>query len=64
VAEFSFDIGERVRLIDDFQGITKGTEGVVFGFYRDDPPRYAVGFDGPARQVPPEYLETAEPAQS
>jgi hypothetical protein len=53
-----------VRLIDDFQGITKGTEGVVFGFYRDDPPRYAVGFDGPARQVPPEYLETAEPAPS
>ena len=63
MVEFTFGIGDRVRLTEHFQGIPKGTEGVVFGFYRDEPPRYAVGFDGPARQVPPECLEKVEPEQ-
>jgi hypothetical protein len=64
VVELPFHVGARVRLIHDFQGIPKGTEGVIRGFYRSDPPRYAVDFDGPSRQVPPEHLEPAEPEAS
>jgi hypothetical protein len=61
VTELFFQVGERVRLINEFQGVPKGTEGVIYGFYRNDPPRYAVVFGRSARQVPPEHLEAAEP---
>jgi hypothetical protein len=56
VTELSLRVGDQVRLTEDFQGILRGTAGVIFGFYRNDPPRYAVRFGGPARQVPPQFL--------
>lgn len=62
--EFQFTLGERVRLVDDFQGLPKGMEGVVRGFYRDNPQGYAVDFTGPFRRVPPDYLEPADPELS
>lgn len=64
IVTLPFEVGERVRLIDDFQGIPKGTEGVVFGFYGNEPRQCAVAFDGPSRQVPPEHLESVGPKPS
>jgi hypothetical protein len=55
--ELPLPVGARVRLTVEYQGVARGAEGIVRGYYRSDPPRYAVDFGGPSRQVPPEYLE-------
>jgi hypothetical protein len=53
-------LGERVRLEDDVDGHTAGTEGVVIGFFRNgDRPDVIVSFEeGEPAVVPESKLST------
>jgi hypothetical protein len=52
-----FAIGEPVRVIDPSGEIAPGAQGRVVGYYRSDPPRTLVAFDGVSYAVPDSRLE-------
>ena len=56
-----YAIGTRVRLVLEFCGLISGSEGVVIGFYRTDPPAYAVSIGERSVPIPPEYVIAVEP---
>jgi hypothetical protein len=51
-----YPVGTRVRLRWSLGALTAGSEGVVVGYYRADPPTYAVDMAEKSLQIPPEYL--------
>ena len=55
-----FAVGTRVRLRRRFGDAASGTEGVVIGYYRKDPPAYAVAIAGKSVELPPDYLEAVD----
>jgi hypothetical protein len=55
----TFAIGEPVRVTSPVGEVAPGAEGRVVGYYRDDPPRTLVAFEGVARAVPDSGLERA-----
>jgi hypothetical protein len=57
VDDLAYPIGTRVRLKRDVGDAKSGAEGSVIGYYRRDPPAYAVAIDGNAVAVPPADLE-------
>ncbi len=55
------EIGDRVRLVEPFQGLPTGSEGVVFGFYRHpEDPAVAVTFGETSHSIPAELVELVE----
>lgn len=55
----SFAIGEPVRVIEPSGEVAPGAQGRVVGYYRNDPPRTLVAFDGLSCAVPDSRLERA-----
>lgn len=55
-----FPVGTRVRLVQAVGAFASGSEGVVTGYYRRDPPAYAISIEGRPLTIPPEYLERAD----
>ena len=55
-----YPIGTHVRLVRSFNGLASGSEGVVIGYYRTDPPAYAVTFGSKPIPIPPEHLVAVE----
>lgn len=53
---FVYPVGTQVRLDRSFDGCASGAVGTVVGFYRTEPPTYAVTIGGRPIRVPPEYL--------
>ena len=60
----AYGVGTHVRLKSSFGGIVSGSEGVVIGFYRKDPPAYAVRIAGISVEIPPKYLEAIDAHES
>jgi hypothetical protein len=56
VEPLEYPVGARVRLAQSFDGCACGAVGTVVGFYRTDPPSYAVRFEEISVRVSPEYL--------
>jgi hypothetical protein len=59
-----YGVGTHVRLRRSFGDIVSGSEGVVIGFYREDPPAYAVAIGETSVKIPPEYLEAIDVQES
>jgi hypothetical protein len=60
----AYGVGTHVRLRRSFGGIVSGSEGVVIGFYRREPPAYAVTIGGKSVEIPPDYLEAIDARES
>jgi hypothetical protein len=61
MTSLQYGVGTRVRLTRAYGGLVSGSEGHVIGYYRRDPPAYAVTIAGTAVEIPPEYLEAVDP---
>ena len=55
--ELVYRVGTRIRLTCDVGGAKAGSEGIVIGYYRKEPPAYCVTIDGRPTVVPPTQLE-------
>jgi hypothetical protein len=55
--ELVYPVGTRVRLTDDLGDARTGAEGVVIGYYRREPPAYAVKIEGRPVAIPPALLD-------
>jgi hypothetical protein len=58
--ELPLPVGTRVRVTRAVDGAHAGAEGVVIGYYRRDPPAYAVAIAEHGLPVPPDCLERVD----
>lgn len=56
VEGLDYPVGTRVRLEQSYDGCPSGAVGTVVGFYRTDPPAYAVRIDEKSVRIPPEHV--------
>jgi hypothetical protein len=55
--DLAFPLGARVRVTADVGEAPEGSVGVVIGFYRREPPAYAVAVRGTPVTIPPTRLQ-------
>ena len=58
--ELPLPVGTRIRITRAVDGAVAGAEGVVIGYYRRDPPAYAVAIAEHGLPVPPDCLQRVD----